>query len=58
MNLPKDPIMLLSVVNTQLRDNYPNLAELAASYMTEEDSIITALNTVGYHYDKEQNQFI
>lgn len=58
MNLPKDPIMLLSVVNTQLRDNYPSLAELAASYMTTEDSIITALDTVNYHYDEERNQFI
>lgn len=58
MNLPKDPIMLLSVVNTQLRDNYPNLAELAAAYMTTEDSIITALDTVDYHYDEERNQFI
>ena len=28
MNLPKDPVMLLSVVNTQLRDHYPTLTEL------------------------------
>ena len=24
MNLPKDPVMLLSVINTQLRDHYRN----------------------------------
>ena len=35
MNLPKDPVMLLSFVNTQLRDNYSNLEELAAAYMTD-----------------------
>jgi len=35
MNLPKDPVMLLSVVNTQLRDNYPSLSELAAAYMVD-----------------------
>ena len=35
MNLPKDPVMLLSVVNTQLRDHYPTLTELAAAYMTD-----------------------
>lgn len=58
MNLPKDPIMLLSVVNTQLRDNYPNLSELAAAYMTTEESITTALDAVNYHYDEKQNQFI
>ena len=25
--LPKDPVMLLSFVNTQLRDHYPSLEE-------------------------------
>ena len=58
MNLPKDPIMLLSVVNTQLRDNYPNLAELAAAYMTTQESITTTLAAVNYHYDESRNQFI
>ena len=58
MNLPKDPIMLLSVVNTQLRDNYPSLAELAGAYMTTEDSIKEALASVDYHYDESRNQFI
>ena len=58
MNLPKDPIMLLSVVNTQLRDNYPSLTELAAAYMTSEENITTALASVNYHYDEKQNQFI
>ena len=32
MALPKDPVMLLSFVNTQLRDNYSGLKELAAAY--------------------------
>ena len=58
MNLPKDPVMLLSVVNTQLRDNYPSLAELAGAYMTTEDSIKEALASVDYHYDGSRNQFI
>ena len=58
MNLPKDPVMLLSVVNTQLRDNYPTLAELAAAYMTEVDAIMEKLASINYHYDEGQNQFI
>ena len=58
MNLPKDPIMLLSVVNTQLRDHYANLEELAAAYMTDEDSIRTLLAAADYHYDENRNQFI
>lgn len=58
MNLPKDPVMLLSVVNTQLRDNYSSLAELAGAYITTEDSIKEALASVDYHYDESRNQFI
>lgn len=58
MNLPKDPVMLLSVVNTQLRDNYPTLKELAAAYMTEVDAITEKLASINYRYDEGQNQFI
>ena len=31
MNLPLDPMMLLSVVNMNLRDRYPSLAEFCAA---------------------------
>ena len=57
MNLPKDPIMLLSAVNTQLRDNYASLSELAAAYMVDEDDIIDKLAQINYIYDKEKNRF-
>ena len=30
-NLPQDPIILLSYVNTQLRDHYATLAEFCAA---------------------------
>lgn len=58
MNLPKDPVMLLSVVNTQLRDNYSSLTELAKAYMVEEKDITEKLEQINYRYDPEQNQFI
>ena len=58
MNLPKDPVMLLSVVNTQLRDRYPSLAELAKAYMIPEEDIITPLKKINYEYNKERNQFV
>ena len=32
MDMPKDPIMLMSFLNTQLRDNYSSLTELTKSY--------------------------
>ena len=39
MALPKDPVMLLSFVNTQLRDNYSGLKELAAAYDIDEKEL-------------------
>ena len=57
-NMPKDPVMLLSFVNTQLRDNYPSLKELAAAYMVEESEITEKLAGINYQYDSERNQFI
>lgn len=58
MSLPKDPVMLLSVVNTKLRDYYNNLEELAAAEDTTVEEIENKLNTINYIYDKNQNKFI
>ncbi|MDD6504467.1 MAG: DUF4250 domain-containing protein [Lachnospiraceae bacterium] len=58
MTMPKDPVMLLSFVNTQLRDHYTSLAELAASYMVEEQEIVEKLATINYRYDEAQNKFV
>ena len=41
--LPKDPVMLLSFVNTQLRDHYPSLEEFAAIYQIDAAEVISAL---------------
>lgn len=58
MNLPKDPIILLSFVNTQLRDHYPSLSELATACLTDPESISKQLAAVNYHYDEKTNQFV
>lgn len=58
MNLPKDPVMLLSYVNTQLRDHYPTLEELAGACMTDAAAITEALAAIDYHYDETRNQFV
>jgi len=58
MDMPKDPIMLMSFLNTQLRDNYSSLTELTKSYGVSEDEIISKLEAVGYHYDSERNAFV
>lgn len=56
--LPKDPVMLLSVINTQLRDTYPSLEELAKAHMIEENEIIEKLQRINYQYDRNRNQFV
>lgn len=58
MSLPKDPVMLLSVVNTKLRDYYPSLEELAAAEATTVEEIVNKLEMINYHYDTERNQFV
>jgi hypothetical protein len=57
IKLPKDPVMLLSVVNTQLRDHYSSLSEFAAAYMIDEEELSGKLATIGYSYDTDINQF-
>ena len=58
MSLPKDPVMLLSVVNTKLRDFYPSLEELAEAEGVTAEEIITKLQAINYVYDEVRNQFI
>ena len=55
--LPKDPILLLSVVNTKLRDNYPSLEELCHAEDADTEEIIQTLDAVGYVYQPDLNQF-
>ena len=57
MSLPKDPFMLLSYVNTQLRDNYASLRELCGSLGVNEEDIVSALANAGYSYDEGLNRF-
>ena len=58
MNIPNDPIMLFSFINTQLRDNYSSLTELVKSYSADEEDIKGKLAAAGYRYDEEKNQFV
>ncbi len=58
MPLPKDPIILLSYINTQLRDNYDSLSELCKSLSADEQEIRKTLSAVNYEYDEKLNKFI
>lgn len=57
MSIPKDPVILLSYINTQLRDYYPSLDELCASLLLEKEQIKAALKSIGYVYCSQLNQF-
>lgn len=57
-NIPKDPAMLLSYVNTQLRNRYESLEEFCAAQNVSDEKIRAALDTLDYAYDREQNQFV
>ncbi|MFI3237049.1 MAG: DUF4250 domain-containing protein [Lachnospiraceae bacterium] len=56
--LPKDPVMLLSVVNTKLRDVYQSLDQMCEDLDVDKNELITKLEAISYKYDLEQNQFI
>ncbi len=56
--LPGDPAMLLSVVNTKLRDRYPNLDALCEDLDVAREEIETKLSMIDYSYDADSNQFV
>ncbi|MGM9853328.1 MAG: DUF4250 domain-containing protein [Muribaculaceae bacterium] len=56
-NLPSDPIMLYSVVNTKLRDEYPTLEDLCTSLDISPDDLQSRLAAAGFTYDPATNQF-
>ena len=58
MNLPQDPVMLLSVVNTALRDRYRSLDALCAEEELVKEDLIEKLRVIDYTYDETQNQFV
>ena len=55
--LPKDPMLLLSVVNTKIRDYYHTLDALCEDMNVEKDEIICKLKGIDYEYDESKHQF-
>lgn len=58
MSLPKDPVMLLSVINTYLRDQYTCMEELCAACSVQKKDVDEKLEMIDYHYDPDQNQYV
>ena len=57
-NLPNDPILLLSVVNTKLRDFYKDIDTLCQDMMIDKEDLVEKLADIDYAYDAERNQFV
>lgn len=58
MSLPNDPMMLLSVVNTKLRDFYPSLDALCEDLNEDKENISARLKTINYEYNANLNRFV
>ena len=56
--LPRDPVMLLSVVNTKLRDYYSTLDVLCEDMQVDKQELIGKLEMIDYTYDEGSNQFV
>ena len=57
MDLPQDDFILLSYVNTKLRDEYASLEALCEDLDMPRESIVTRLENLGYTYDEDKNAF-
>ena len=55
--LPKDPMMLYSVINMKLRDFYSSLDALCEDMGVDKMEIISKLKEVGCEYNGEKNRF-
>ncbi len=56
--LPKDPNMLLSILNMKLRDFYPSLDALCDDLDEDREEIVSCMEAAGYHYDPDTNAFV
>lgn len=57
MELPNDPMMLFSFINTKLRDNYSSLDELCDDMHVSKTGLEQKLRSVGFEYNPKQNKF-
>ena len=57
MTLPKDPNMLVSLINMKLRDQYPDLASLCTGLDIDRCNLEKTLADAGYTYQEATNSF-
>ena len=57
MKLPEDPMMLLSFVNTKLRDQYASLDALCDDLDAPRAALEAKLGEIDYFYNAKENRF-
>ncbi|MBD5157052.1 MAG: DUF4250 domain-containing protein [Butyrivibrio sp.] len=58
MTLPEDPFILLSYVNTKLRDECESLDDFCDKYEIGKASLTEKLGSLSYRYNPDTNQFV
>ena len=56
--IPNDPVMLLSYVNTQLRDYYSSLDALCEDKDIGKEELVENMKSIEYVYEVDRNQFV
>ena len=56
--LPGDPVILLSVITTKLRDYSPSLDALCDDMQIDIQELSDKLDMIDYTYDAGRNQFV
>lgn len=57
MKTPKDPYILLSYINTKLRDEFHSLGDLCQSLNIDRAELEAVLGGIGYTYIRDLNCF-
>lgn len=57
MELPQDPMMLFSVINMKLRDEYPSLDALCHGMDVDRQQLESRLAAAGFEYSRQYNKF-
>ena len=58
MSIPTDPMILLSFLNTKLRDFHPSLDDLCSSLQLDRSELTKKMASIGYEYDASLNRFV
>ena len=56
-NLPKDPMMLMSLINMKLRDFYPSLDARCEDMDIDIGQLLEKLASAGFEYNQNLNKF-